>query len=122
MVAYGTNDWSKYTKEIVKGNCEGFYKALRYNYPDTPILAFTPIWRKDGCNYREFGLFHEIGELIGETVKLYENITVISGCDFVPKKEEFFADRRLHPNDAGFECFFHNLYKELIKKNSINLL
>lgn len=115
MIAYGTNDWSKCSKEDVKANCEGFYKAIRKNYPDTPIMTIAPIWRKDGKDEREFGQFHEMEELIRETVKQYDNITVISGYDFVPKEEKYFSDRRLHPNDAGFEYYFHNLYKEIIK-------
>lgn len=115
VVAYGTNDWSKCSKVDVKANCEGFYKALQHHYPDTQILTITPIWRKDGREHREFGSFHEIEELIRETVKSYENITVISGYDFVPKEEKYFADKRLHPNDAGFEHYFHNLKKAIGK-------
>ena len=115
MIAYGTNDWSKCPKADVKANCEGFYKAIRNHYPETPILTIAPIWRKDGQDYREFGQFHEMEELIRETVKPYDNITVISGYDFVPKEEKYFADKRLHPNDAGFECYFHNLYKAITK-------
>ena len=115
MIAYGTNDWSKCPKADVKANCEGFYKAMREHYPDTPILTIAPIWRKDEDSYREFGKFHEMEELIRETVKPYKNITVISGYDFVPKEEKYFSDRRLHPNDAGFEYYFHNLYKALTK-------
>ena len=115
MIAYGTNDWSKCPKADVKANCEGFYKVMREHYPDTPILAIAPIWRKDEDSYREFGKFHEMEELIRETVKPYQNITVISGYDFVPKTEQYFSDRRLHPNDAGFEHYFHNLYKAITK-------
>ena len=110
MIAYGTNDWSKCPKADVKANCEGFYKAIRNHYPDTPILTIAPIWRKDEDGYREFGKFHEMEELIRETVKPYKNITVISGYDFVPKDEKYFSDKRLHPNDAGFEHYFYNLY------------
>ena len=115
MIAYGTNDWSKCPKEDVKANCEGFYKAIRAHYPNTPILTIAPIWRKDDKEYREFGQFHEMEELIRETVKPYDNITVISGYDFVPKEEKYFSDRRLHPNDAGFQRYFQNLYKAITK-------
>lgn len=102
MIAYGTNDWSKCPKADVKANCEGFYKVMREHYPDTPILAIAPIWRKDEDSYREFGKFHEMEELIRETVEGYKNITVLTGYDFVPKEEKYFSDRRLHPNDVGF--------------------
>ena len=46
-VAYGTNDWSKKGRDIFQVNSKAFYKALRKNYPNTPIYAITPIWRAD---------------------------------------------------------------------------
>ena len=116
MIAYGSNDWSKCPKENVKANCEGFYRAIHNHYPDTPILTIAPIWRKDWQEYREFGGFYEMEELIRETVKHYKNVTVVSGYDFVPKEEAYFSDKRLHPNDAGFEYYFENLYKAITKE------
>lgn len=114
MVAYGTNDWSICTKETAQQNCEGFYKELCNHYPDTPILTIAPIWRKDFCDFRKFGLFHEMEELIRETVKPYKNIRVISGYGFIPEDENYFSDKYLHPNDAGFEHYFQSLYKEIL--------
>ena len=114
MISYGTNDWSKCKKEDVKANCEGFYKALRHHYPVTPILTIAPIWRKDEDVVREFGTFGEMEELIREIVKSDSNITVISGYDFIPKEEQYFADKRLHPNDAGFEHYFQNLKNAIV--------
>ena len=64
---------------------------------------------------KEWNWFHEIEELIRKTVEPHDNITVISGHDFVPKEERYFSDRRLHPNDAGFEHYFHNLYNVIIR-------
>ena len=42
-----------------------------------------------------------------------ENISVISGFDFVPMDEKYYADLKLHPNDEGFEYYAENLYKEI---------
>ena len=33
----------------------------------------------------------------------------IRGYDFVPKDSAFYADRRLHPNNAGFEAYATHL-------------
>lgn len=118
-VGYGTNDWSKTTEDILRANSEKFYKALCKNYPDSPIFTILPIWRKDYCEYRKFGKFSKVEEIIKEITAQYDNITVIQGFDFVPKDETYFADRRLHPNDRGFEHYFHNLYEEL--KDKINI-
>ena len=112
-VAYGTNDWSKLTKEEFKNNCYGFYSALSRNYPDTKIFAITPIWRKDFKDYRPFGEFMEATECIKNIAEEFENITCITGFPFVPQSEEFFADLRLHPNDAGFDHYFRNLYAQV---------
>ena len=53
-------------------------------------------------------------EMIREIVKSDSNITVISGYDFIPKEEQYFADKRLHPNDSGFEYYFQNLKKSIV--------
>lgn len=112
-VAYGTNDWSGIDQETFKNKCKDFYTNLSQIYPQAKIFAITPIWRKDMGEYRIFGSFGEVEKNIKNTVKGIENITVISGIDFVPKEEKFFADLRLHPNDDGFEYYAGNLYKKI---------
>lgn len=113
LVAYGTNDWDSTTEEIVRKHCEGFYSALCRNYPDTPIFALSPTWRTQWEDYRIFGEFRKVDRLMRESLKDYKNITVISCFDFIPKDANYFADRVVHPNDAGFEHYFNNLYKEI---------
>lgn len=112
-VAYGTNDWNRKDFATFKDNCKGFYENLRNNYPDSKIFAITPVWRKDSCEERPFGEFKKAEEYIKEAVKDLENVTVVSGFDFVPKDEKFFADLRLHPNDKGFEHYFDKLYDKI---------
>ena len=109
-VAYGTNDWSKTEKSVFDKNCKAFYENLSKNYPDTPIFAITPIWRKAAVTEtRPFGEFFLVEEGIREATKHLKNVTVIRGFDFVPKEEKYFADLILHPNDIGFEHYFKNL-------------
>lgn len=112
-VAYGTNDWSKCSKEDFVKNCAEFYRGLSENYKGVKTYAITPIWRKDKCEYRKFGEFSEVEKLIGEITAEYDNITVISGADFVPANEEFYADAYLHPNDNGFRYYAENIIKEV---------
>ena len=112
-VAYGTNDWSKKGRDIFQVNSKAFYKALRKNYPNTPIYAITPIWRADFQEEREFGLFEDVETEIREAVKGIEDVTVIRGYDFIPKDTGYFADSRLHPNDKGFEKYFEKLCMEI---------
>ena len=114
-VAYGTNDWSVSDEETLADNSRRFYKTLSETYPDGKIFAITPIWRKDLQEYRPFGLFKRVAEVIEEAVAQLPNVTAISGFDFVPQDEALFADLRLHPNDAGFAHYAQNLCQKMEK-------
>ena len=113
-VSYGSNDWNKCTYDEFKSNCMGFFENLRNNYPTLKIIAATPIWRKEIGEERPFGDFKCVEEYIRYVASQIDNIEVISGFNLVPHNEDYFADLRLHPSDAGFDVYFENL-KELIK-------
>lgn len=124
-VAYGTNDWNTKEKAEFKKNCKEFYEALSQKFSTSNIFAITPIWRKDGQEERKMGDFMYIEEYIKEVVTNLKNVTYISGYDFVPENEVFFADLRLHPNDNGFQKQFTRLYDKIknhlwFLKNSLN--
>ncbi len=117
LVSYGSNDWSKCTKETLMHNCKEFYRNLNSNYPNTKIFVITPIWRKDMNENRPGGEFMSVAETIENQAAEFSNISVIRGFDFVPQNEDLFADLRLHPNDKGFEYHFDsisNRIKELL--------
>ena len=113
-VAYGTNDWSACTEETFRANCKAFFTNLVENYPETKIYAITPTWRKDHTLEKPFGAFEKVEQIVRSIAAEFENITVISGFDFVPHDENYFADLRLHPNDEGFKHYFANLIKKLL--------
>jgi len=113
LVSYGSNDWRHRDMETFKVKCKGFFENLAKNYPNTKIFAVTPIWRKDMTKESIFGDFKMVDPLIRNAVKDIENISVISGFDFVPKDEKYFADLKLHPNDEGFRYHAENLSKEI---------
>lgn len=112
-VAYGTNDWSVREKEVFERNCRDFLTNLRMNYPNTPIVAITPIWRKEHIKNRKLGPFPYVDSYIHQVAESLENVHVVAGFDLVPHDSAFFADLILHPNDAGFDHYFTNLRKEL---------
>lgn len=114
-VAYGTNDWAMRDRETVTKTCIEFYHNISKNYPNAKIFAMTPIWRGDIDNETEFGKFEDVEALIREATKDLPNVTVIRGFDFVPHNKDFFSDEYLHPNDAGFEHYYNNLWAELKK-------
>jgi len=112
-VAYGTNDWSKVDEATFRVTCRGFYLNLSRSNPNSKIFALTPIWRKDMDGERVFGPFENTAKVIEEMVCDIENVTVINGLDFVTHDSAYYADLRLHPNDAGFEQYFKNLYEKI---------
>ena len=112
-VAYGTNDWNRFTKEEFIYNCKEFLSNLHSNYPTSKIFVITPIWRKDMNESRKFGDFKSLADIIKNQAAEFKNISVIKGFDLVPKDENLFADFRLHPNDKGFEYYFENLAKQM---------
>lgn len=114
-VSYGTNDWNRCTQEEFYKNCSAFFSNLTANYPNVKTFVITPIWRKEITEYRKFGDFKEVDRIIKSVTGKYENITVISGFDFVKHSEEFYADLRLHPNDEGFKQYFKSLKSKIAK-------
>ena len=113
-VAYGTNDWSMTSEEDFKERCRKFYKTISEKYPNARIFALTPVWRKDYQTEKIFGPFENVEKDICEAVSDLSNVTLICGYDLVPKDSKFYADLRLHPNDAGFVHYAENLYKKII--------
>ena len=114
-VSYGSNDWNKRTKEDFEKSCREFYTSLRENYPTAKIFAISPIWRKDYKKEKKFGNFLDAEKFIKEVADSLDNVTFISGFNFVPHDEEYYADLYLHPNDKGFNCHFESISKELKK-------
>ena len=108
-IAYGTNDWFHSTRKEFEENCRKFYSNIIENYPNAKIVGITPIWRKDMNDEHAFGKFSEIADVISEQTKDFKNVTIINGFNLVPREEQYFADKRLHPNDMGFKLYFKSL-------------
>lgn len=108
-VAYGTNDWRHHTLDVFKKTCREFFVNLRSTYPNTPIFAISPIWRKIWMNEYDCGPFRQLPEIYREAARIVDNMTVIDAFEFVPPMTDYFADLTLHPNGAGFDRYFEGL-------------
>ncbi|MBQ8796908.1 MAG: SGNH/GDSL hydrolase family protein [Oscillospiraceae bacterium] len=95
--------------DVFKKSCREFFINLRNTYPDTPIFAICPIWRKICVNEYDCGPFRELPEIYQEVAKTVDNMTVIDAFEFVPHMTDYFADLTLHPNGAGFDRYFECL-------------
>jgi lysophospholipase L1-like esterase len=111
-VAYGTNDWSNRPCAEFQTASRAFFENLRKTYPHAPIVALTPIWRKDSIRKsRDYESIHQAETLIRQAVEGLPDITVLRGWELVPQEETLFADLNLHPNDDGFDHYFDNLIR-----------
>ena len=117
-VAYGTNDWSRHSRETVTKRSRAFLKALSEKFPNAKIFAITPLWR-DRADEPKFmkkfgGYVGEVHAIIEENCKDLPNITVIDGGKLTPHDQAFYTDG-LHPNDLGMCIYADNLYREMMK-------
>ena len=114
-VAYGTNDWShKNTKETFFAQMNGFYANLHALYPNVPVFAILPLWRRDRDRVTDIGTFDELRGYLTEAVKPYANFHLLDGYMMVPHLEEMFSDKYLHPNDMGFQCYAKSLILQIM--------
>lgn len=108
IVAYGCNDWSRYRNSdgnTIMQKIKAYFDKLVSLYPDTPIIALSPIYRYDLDDHNASIDFIYMHAYIDDVCYNYKNVTVINGMDFVPHRE---ADRDIlwaddiHPNGQGF--------------------
>ncbi len=112
-VAYGTNDWGGHTRSALTENARRFFCRLRQLYPKTKIYAISPIYRIDGEEEMAFAApCYEVDSAIRDAC-IGLDISVINAWRFVPALPEFFWDRQLHPNDAGFAEYAMGIYQQI---------
>lgn len=106
-LAYGTNDFhTLHSHEAFAAQAKEYITALCAAYPDTPILAITPIYRGDKPLEERLPVkdysFAEAMEILREIYAAHPQIRVLDGLAFYPRPQDFFAPDYLHPNDQGF--------------------
>ena len=117
-VAYGTNDWRHGTKERFLRECTAFFKNLRENYPDTKIIALTPLWRVDIDNEQVIGEpLSFVTKFIKQTVRETENAVFIDCINLIPHRPKHYQTDGVHPIDSGFENYANNhcSHKHILK-------
>ena len=116
-VAYGTNDFSKCTKEEFDNNSTEFYNTLARLYPTAKIISLAPIYRTDYQKKPEkFGEpFDYVLYRLREIAKDIPQMTVIDCFDFLPKTQDVFQDLRIHPNNTGFDYYAKGVIAEIRK-------
>jgi hypothetical protein len=113
-VAYGTNDWARYTTLIeFRDHCRTYLHKLVSIFPESQIFVMTPIWRGDLHTPRTMGTFIELSQAIAEEGLALPRIRIIDGLKLVPHRAELFDEMGIHPSDEGFLHMGMNLIKHL---------
>ncbi len=116
-VAYGTNDWAiNDTKpnDLISLSSQ-FIGNLRRVYKSSKIVVIAPIWRKDLEEEKPCGKFRDVAKMLEEQTKKFDNVYFVDGFNFVPHDPIYYGDKRVHPNNEGFEHYAKNLLIELNK-------
>lgn len=114
LVAYGSNDWDRHEEAFFVAKYREMMQAIAENYPRAQVFAISPIWRADqNTRERRMGPLSAIERNILVIAKDFPNVTVIPGIDLVHHDLQYYADVGLHPNDAGYESYFRNLWPEI---------
>ena len=114
-VAYGTNDWSGFTREMFFERCDAFLEGIAPQFPNSKIFIITPLWRGDKDKITKFGSYFEAVKYIADKARSC-GLNVIDGYNLTPHWYEFYSDQRLHPNDLGYGEYTRNLIPEIEKK------
>lgn len=114
LVAYGTNDYNKYSSiEQLRDYCAAYLDKLQRLYGEKKIFCISPIWRAD-ANFREpAGNLEECRKVIIEQIEKHGFIH-IDGMQLCPHSPEYYQDGFLHPNDMGFAIYAQNLIRLML--------
>lgn len=120
-VAYGTNDFSKCSKDEFDHNSTEFYNTIARLYPTAKIIALAPIYRTDFAKVPEkFNrTFDYVLYRLCEIAKDIPQMTVIDCFEFLPKTQDVFHDLRIHPNNEGFDYYAKGVLAAIKEKNII---
>ena len=112
-VSFGPNDWGAnaiYNNEKPRQLME----KVASTFPNSQIFLILPIWVSDEATSLRGGyLVEDVRQEIERVASQFPSITVIDGRNFVPHIMEYFCDRRMHPNDAGYLHYAYHLYNAI---------
>jgi len=113
-VAYGTNDWVKYSEhEEFMSECSLYMQRLTDIFSEAKVFVVTPLWRADSDQPSPMGSFSTLQETISSVCGTYPQITVLPGLNMMPNLSRYFTDG-LHPTDEGYGHYSISLIKSLL--------
>ena len=115
FIAYGTNDFNSVPSiEILEDNCKKYLDTVKGWYPNAKVYCISPLWRLDGNMVRPAGTLEQVRQVIISQIEAH-GFTHIDGFKLVPHDSQYFADKRLHPDDLGMSIYAEQLIKAISK-------
>ncbi len=109
LVAFGTNDFRRSTKEEFERAMPEFFKRLFAQVTQKPVYVILPIWRRIEGRVFDYGdTLFALRDAIAAEVAKYPNAVVINGRDLSPHAMAFMHDPT-HPNALGHTHYAQNL-------------
>ena len=113
LVAFGTNDFRRATKEEFETAMPEFFRRLFAQITEKPVYVILPIWRKVERNVYVYGAdLFAVRAAIAAEVSKYSNAVVINGRELSPRSMAFMHDGT-HPNALGHTHYAMNLEKRI---------
>ena len=113
LVAFGTNDFRRSTKEEFDAAMPEFFRRLFSQVTEKLVYVILPIWRKVEGNVYAYGAdLFAVRDAIAEEAKKYPNAVIINGRELSPRAMAFMTDAT-HPNSLGHTHYALNLEKRI---------
>lgn len=113
LVAFGTNDFRRSTKEDFDAAMPEFFRRLFSQVTEKPVYVILPIWRKVERNVYAYGAdLFAVRDAIAAEAEKYPNAVIINGRELSPRAMAFMKDAT-HPNSLGHTHYALNLEKRI---------
>lgn len=113
LVAFGTNDFRRSTKEEFDEAMTGFFKRLFAQVTQKPVYVILPIWRTSEKKVFNYGAdLFAVRDAIAAEASKYPNAVVINGRELTPATMAAMCDGT-HPNALGHTHYAMNLAKKI---------
>ncbi|MBQ3076204.1 MAG: SGNH/GDSL hydrolase family protein [Clostridia bacterium] len=113
LVAFGTNDFRRSTKEEFDRAMPEFFKRIFAQVEEKSVYVILPIWRAAENKIFKYGdTLHAVRKAIADEAEKYPNAVVIDGRKLMPPVKALTHDST-HPNALGHTHYAMNLAAEI---------
>ena len=116
LISYGGNDFYGGDKAVFEQDSVLFCRSLRQLYPSAKMIVLMPLCTGIREKNEPHWYFKDLQNHLRELSAKCENLTVIESSDFVSNDPVLFHSDRVHPLDAGHDCYYKGIVAALEKE------